>query len=91
MQELIHVSRIRSRLSSLKEYDEASATSVYGTTKLLVKTILRVCSKYYIVRTLWLYGYVGNDFVYTMMKLAANNESINVVNDQREILQMQMT
>ena len=86
--ELIHVSTdyVFSGIGSvpLKEYDEASPTSVYGTTKLLGESYVReFCSKYYIVRTAWLYGYVGNNFVYTMMRLAANNESINVVNDQR--------
>lgn len=86
--ELIHVSTdyVFSGVGSvpLKEYDEASPTSVYGTTKLLGENYVReFCSKYYIVRTAWLYGYVGNNFVYTMMRLAANNESINVVNDQK--------
>ena len=41
------------------------------------------CSKYYIVRTAWLYGYVGKNFVYTMMNLGKTKEAIKVVNDQR--------
>lgn len=67
----------------LKEYDEVNPYSVYGKTKLMGEDYVRdFCTKYFIVRTAWLYGYVGNNFVYTMMRLAANNESINVVNDQ---------
>lgn len=68
----------------LKEYDEAKPFSVYGTTKFLGENYVReFSSKYYIVRTAWLYGYVGNNFVYTMIKLAQNNDQIKVVNDQR--------
>ena len=58
--------------------------SAYGRTKLLGEEYVReFSSKYYIVRTAWLYGYVGKNFVYTMMRLAANNDQIEVVNDQR--------
>lgn len=39
------------------------------------------CSKYFIVRTAWLYGN-GNNFVKTMLKLSGNNKELNVVNDQ---------
>lgn len=68
----------------LREYDKTEPNSAYGTTKLLGENYVReFCSKYYIVRTAWLYGYVGNNFVYTMLKLAANNDSITVVNDQK--------
>lgn len=86
---LIHVSTDyvfsgETRKQALSEYDEVGPQSVYGTTKLLgEKYVQQFCSKYYIVRTAWLYGYVGNNFVYTMRKLGQNNDSITVVNDQR--------
>lgn len=68
----------------LKEYDETKPYSVYGKTKLMGEKFVReLCSKYFIVRTSWLYGYVGKNFVYTIMKLAKEKESINVVNDQK--------
>ena len=67
-----------------KEFDKTEPVSAYGTTKLLGENYVReFSSKYYIVRTAWLYGYVGNNFVYTMMRLAKANDSINVVNDQK--------
>ena len=68
----------------LKEYDETRPYSVYGKTKLLGENFVRdFSSKYFIVRTSWLYGYKGNNFVYTIMKLGKERDEIKVVNDQR--------
>jgi dTDP-4-dehydrorhamnose reductase len=68
----------------LTEYDLTAPNSVYGKTKLLGENYVReFSSKYFIVRTAWLYGYVGNNFVYTMRKLGKDKDSINVVDDQR--------
>ena len=67
----------------LKECDLVAPVSVYGKTKLLGEEFVRDFStKYYIVRTAWLYGYVGHNFVYTMMKLGKDRDTLNVVNDQ---------
>lgn len=67
----------------LTEYDLTAPYSVYGKSKLLGENYVReFCSKYYIVRTAWLYGYVGHNFVYTMRRLGKEKDSINVVNDQ---------
>ncbi|VYU04861.1 dTDP-4-dehydrorhamnose reductase [Clostridium butyricum] len=67
----------------LTEYDLTAPYSVYGKTKLLGENYVReFCSKYYIVRTAWLYGYVGHNFVYTIRRLGKEKDSINVVNDQ---------
>lgn len=67
----------------LKESDLVAPVSVYGKTKLLGEEFVRdFSSKYYIVRTAWLYGYVGHNFVYTMMKLGKDRDSLSVVNDQ---------
>ncbi|WP_163859867.1 dTDP-4-dehydrorhamnose reductase [Paenibacillus elgii] len=66
-----------------REYDNTNPLSVYGKSKrageLLVQSL---CSKYFIVRTSWVYGIHGNNFVKTMMKLAKEREHIKVVNDQ---------
>ena len=68
----------------LTEFDMPAPYSVYGKTKLKGEEYVReFSSKYYIVRTAWLYGYVGKNFVYTMMRLGAEKEVLTVVNDQR--------
>ncbi|WP_066890551.1 dTDP-4-dehydrorhamnose reductase [Clostridium nigeriense] len=67
----------------LTEFDLTVPYSVYGKTKLKGEEYVReFSSKYYIVRTAWLYGYVGKNFVYTMMNLGEQKDSISVVNDQ---------
>lgn len=72
------------RETQLREYDKVEPQSVYGTTKLQGENYVReFCSKYYIVRTAWLYGYEGNNFVYTMMRLGKDRDAITVVNDQK--------
>lgn len=68
----------------LTEYDLTAPYSVYGKTKLLGENYVReFSSKYFIVRTAWLYGYVGHNFVYTMRRLGKERDMITVVNDQR--------
>lgn len=65
------------------EYDTVAPQSVYGKTKLLGEEYVRqFCSRYFIVRTAWLYGYVGANFVKTMVRLAKQNGKVTVVNDQ---------
>ena len=55
----------------------------YGKTKFLGEEIVRRnLEKYYILRTSWLYGAYGRNFVETMISLAKNNEKIKVVDDQ---------
>lgn len=67
----------------LTEFDLTVPYSVYGKTKLKGEEYVReFSSKYYIVRTAWLYGYVGKNFVYTMMNLGEQKDSLSVVNDQ---------
>ncbi|MFA9398541.1 MAG: dTDP-4-dehydrorhamnose reductase [Clostridiaceae bacterium] len=67
-----------------KEYDETNPSSVYGKTKLQgEKYIKEFSSKYFIVRTAWLYGYNGNNFVKTIIKASKERGSLKVVDDQR--------
>lgn len=85
---LVHVSTdyVFSGIGSepIAEYCETKPYSTYGLTKLMGENYVReFSSKYYIVRTSWLYGYVGKNFVYTMINLAKTKDSITVVNDQR--------
>lgn len=67
-----------------KEYDTPQPVSVYGKTKFLGEQYVREnCSKYFIVRTAWLYGEWGKNFVYTIMKAAKEKGHLDVVDDQR--------
>ena len=65
------------------ESDATNPQSVYGASKLEGEELaLAACSKTFIVRTAWLYGYVGKNFVKTMLRLAREQGRIRVVDDQ---------
>ncbi len=65
------------------ESDVPMPSSVYGSTKLLGEQYaMRYCSKTFVARTAWLYGKNGNNFVKTMLRLADEKDSLNVINDQ---------
>jgi len=60
-----------------------SPISAYGQTKLLGEQYVhRFCRRHFIVRTAWLYGYNGKNFVKTMVNLAKTHDVITVVDDQ---------
>lgn len=66
------------------EEDETGPQSYYGETKLKAEEFIKKnMEKYFIVRTAWLYGINGKNFVKTMLNLAKTNSEITVVNDQR--------
>ena len=65
------------------EADEVGPISAYGRTKLAGERLVQAaCARSFIVRTAWLYGYVGKNFVKTMLRLARENGKISVVADQ---------
>jgi dTDP-4-dehydrorhamnose reductase len=66
-----------------KEADVCNPQSTYGRTKYLGEQYVRdFCSRYFIVRTAWLYGYAGKNFVKTIMKAGRERGNLKVVNDQ---------
>lgn len=84
---LIHVSTDYvfdgTKRTPLVETDKLGPKSAYGKTKLEgEKFIQENTDKYFILRTAWLYGLNGNNFVKTMLSLAENHDEISVVNDQ---------
>jgi dTDP-4-dehydrorhamnose reductase len=69
-------------------YAESAATgpvNAYGRTKLLGEQAVAelLPETGYTVRTAWLYGEHGGNFVATMLKLAAQRETLSVVDDQQ--------
>lgn len=57
---------------------------VYGVTKADgEKSVGSNTSEYYILRTAWLYGWAGKNFVYTMIRAMNTHESVKVVADQK--------
>lgn len=66
-----------------EENDEPYPRSIYGRTKLEGEGILTsFCQDALIIRTAWLYSEFGANFVKTMLRLASERDSINVVADQ---------
>ncbi|WZL73635.1 dTDP-4-dehydrorhamnose reductase [Clostridiaceae bacterium 35-E11] len=65
------------------EFDHTNPMSIYGKSKLAGENYVRdILNKFYIVRTSWLYGMNGKNFVTTMMNLSKTMTALNVVNDQ---------
>lgn len=65
-------------------HDEPNPISAYGRSKLLgEKYILWLLSKFYLIRTSWLFGLSGKNFIETMLALGQREKQISVVNDQR--------
>ncbi len=66
------------------EWDLCNPQSVYGASKLLGEQyVQQFCSRSFIVRTAWLYGYVGGNFVKTIIKAGRERGNLKVVDDQR--------
>jgi dTDP-4-dehydrorhamnose reductase len=67
-----------------RENDPVAPLSVYGRTKAEGEELVQAaCSESYIVRTAWLYGKHGNNFVHKMLKLMGERDTVRVVADQR--------
>ena len=65
-------------------WDTPNPINVYGKSKLWGENYVRsLMHRYFIVRTSWLFGKGGRNFVTTMLELAKRGEPIRVVNDQR--------
>ncbi len=66
-----------------KELDRPNPHSVYGKSKWQGEQFVReLCPKHYIVRTSWLFGEHGKNFVSTMLRLGRERDELGVVDDQ---------
>ncbi|TMO67067.1 dTDP-4-dehydrorhamnose reductase [Pseudoalteromonas aurantia] len=68
------------------EYVETDATNpqgVYGKSKLAGEiAVAEACEKHIILRTAWVFGESGNNFVKTMLRLGDNRVALSIVGDQ---------
>lgn len=68
-------------------YSEIEPINAYGASKAAGEKAIQeqvddTWQKYYLIRTAWLYGPGGTNFVDTMLKLASERDALSVVNDQ---------
>jgi len=69
--------------SPYNEYDNTNPINVYGKSKRAGEILVQnLSSKFFIVRTSWLYGLYGNNFVKTILRMARKGEQLKVVCDQ---------
>ncbi|MBO0482990.1 dTDP-4-dehydrorhamnose reductase [Candidatus Enterococcus courvalinii] len=63
--------------------DETNPLNEYGRTKLLgEQAVQEILEDYYIIRTSWVFGIYGHNFVFTMQRLAETHDRLTIVNDQ---------
>lgn len=68
---------------SYNEMDPVEPQGVYGQSKLAGEVeVAEACKRHIILRTAWVFGEHGNNFVKTMLRLAESRESLSVVSDQ---------
>jgi len=71
------------KLGEYNEEDPTNPQSIYGASKLAGEAeVAQYCEKHIILRTAWIFGEHGNNFVKTMLRLGSEKEELSVVGDQ---------
>ncbi|NOU75757.1 dTDP-4-dehydrorhamnose reductase, partial [Paenibacillus sp. LMG 31458] len=66
-----------------EERDLTNPNNIYGHSKLLGEKFVRMtCSKHFVVRTSWLYGIKGANFVTKVLEKARSGGPLSIVDDQ---------
>jgi len=69
--------------AAYSEDDKTNPINIYGKSKLAgEEEIKKILEKYFIIRTAWLCGLKGNNFIYTMLRLFKERDVVKVVEDQ---------
>jgi dTDP-4-dehydrorhamnose reductase len=84
---LIHVSTDYvfdgTKQSPYCEIDIPNPQGIYGKSKLAGElAVAKYCTKYIILRTAWVFGENGNNFVKTMLKLGSTRSELGIIGDQ---------
>jgi dTDP-4-dehydrorhamnose reductase len=87
---LIHIStdyvfdgRQEEGVVAYSEDDKTNPINIYGKSKLAgEEEIKKILEEYFIIRTAWLYGLKGSNFVYIMLRLFKERDLVKVVEDQ---------
>jgi dTDP-4-dehydrorhamnose reductase len=65
-----------------KETDPTAPVNVYGQSKLAGEQAVTGCERHIVLRTSWVFDTWGHNFLKSILRAAAQRESLNVVSDQ---------
>ena len=72
-----------SKIGAYVEHDETGPKNAYGRSKLSGEQLMTAtCEKFVILRTSWVFGLAGANFVKTILRLAEDRDSLNIIGDQ---------